>query len=299
MNLRTGLGCIFLLAGTSLFALNPKIDLQSSIAWDQQRVEAAASLNLASAGITLPAGRAQAEEMVDTEFPRLIQNSLFSILIDSSNTMEDLINKNEYSLHGLSNLALTANKFPPALSLDMQSITSKYTIYLKDIRSSLVRHRTMADIPKTLNPVPTRAYTGIIIFANAEMPVHGRQSRTYPVPCMFPKIWDSQMNLIFERNMVNPETAKNQGIVKYVDTRAVFRQTPSGMDDELLKLVGPNPFRIIAKGVFGSNPTDPIIDRDDALVIISNEENRKLLQEGKIVIVLNDKTIRQDFSSSQ
>ncbi len=307
MNVRIILRYIFLITGTflfaplfaPLFAQNPQIGLQSGIAWDKQQVEAAVSLDLPSAGISLPTGRAQAEEILDTEFPRLIQEPLSSLLIDSSNTLRDFINRNEYSLFNLSNAALSADRFPPSLSLDMRSMTSRYTIYLKDIRSHLIKHRTAVEIPQTLNPVPSRAYTGIVIFADTELPIHGRQSRAYPVPCMFPKIWDSEMNLLFERNMVHPETAKNQGIVTYVNSDAVFRAVPSGMDDALIRLVGNNPLRIIAQGVFGANPTDPVINREDALIIMSHEENRKLLQEGKVVIVLNGSTLRKNSASEQ
>jgi hypothetical protein len=289
------LGLFFLCAGISLFAQkNPSFNIGSSIEWDKQQVNATVSLNLASAGITFPNGRAQAEELIDSEFPRLVQSSLFSILIDSSSTLMDLINRNEYSLHTLSNTTLSAGKIPPSLSLDMQSMSSRFTIDLKDIRSDLVKHQTLARIPATLNPVPSRAYTGIVIFANTELPIHGRQSKAFPVPCMFPKIWDSEMNLIYEKNMTRPQTAKNQGIITYVDEAAMFQETPSGMSDALINIVGNNPLRIIAQGVFGENPTDPIINREDALIIISNEENRKLLQEGKVIIILNDSTIRKD-----
>jgi hypothetical protein len=52
--------------------------------------------------------------------------------------------------------------------------------------------------------------------------------------------------------------------------------------------VGSNPLRIIARGVFGIDPTDPVIDRDDALLILSTENNRRLLREGRVVLVLNE-----------
>jgi hypothetical protein len=301
MKVRIILEYFFLLAGFSLFtplcAQNLHIDIQSSFSWDAQQIDASVSLDLASAGIIFPNGRAQAEEIIDTEFPRLVQTSLFSLLIDSSNTLEDLINQNEFSLHDLSNTALSAQKIPPSLSLDMQSMISRFTIDLKSIRSLLVKHRTILRAPAIINPAPSRAYTGIIIFANTELPIHGRQSKTFPVPCIFPKIWDSEMNLLYERNMVRPNTARNQGIVKYVERNAVFQENPSGLSSELINLVGNNPLRIMAQGVFGKNPTDPIINREDALIIISNDDNKRLLQEGKVVIVLDNSTIRKDFVS--
>jgi hypothetical protein len=146
---------------------------------------------------------------------------------------------------------------------------------------------------RTLTPVPTAAYTGIVIIADTELPVYGRNLRALPLPCFFPKIWDTEMNLIFERNMLESGTGKAGGMVRYVSGEAIFRPTPSGLDEGLLELVGPKPLRIIARGVFGIRPTDPVIDREDALLIISSEENRRLLREGRVALVL-----RRDVLSS-
>jgi hypothetical protein len=54
--------------------------------------------------------------------------------------------------------------------------------------------------------------------------------------------------------------------------------------------------RIIARGVFGARPTDPIIDRDDALLILSTEANRRLLREGRIAIVLNSEVLKHPLN---
>jgi hypothetical protein len=76
-------------------------------------------------------------------------------------------------------------------------------------------------------------------------------------------------------------------MVRYVSRPGIFRPTPSGLDEDLAALVGTNPLRIIARGVFGIRPTDPVIDRDDAMLILSTEENRRLLREGRVAIVLD------------
>jgi hypothetical protein len=56
--------------------------------------------------------------------------------------------------------------------------------------------------------------------------------------------------------------------------------------------VGSNPLRILAREVFGLNPTDPVIDREDALKILSSENNRRLLREGRVVLVLNETKLK-------
>ena len=101
------------------------------------------------------------------------------------------------------------------------------------------------------------------------------------------------MNLIFERNMIDPASGQNKGVVRYINRDSIMRAAPSAMDDNLIKLVGDNPLRIVARGVFGAVPTDPIIDTEDALLILSSENNRRLLLEGRIAIVLDKKELHK------
>ena len=105
------------------------------------------------------------------------------------------------------------------------------------------------------------------------------------------------MNLIYERNMVEPSSVSFAGkdgtfMIFYAVADSIFRPTPSGLEGELASLLGPRPLRILARGVFGVTPTDPVIDRDDALKIISTENNRRLLREGRVALVLNEKMLK-------
>jgi len=138
-----------------------------------------------------------------------------------------------------------------------------------------------------LIPVRAADYTGIIIIADEELPIHGRNTRALAEPCLFPKIWDTDMNLIYERNMTNPALREGSLMVRYIVSDSIFRPTPSGLDGDLAAFLGPNPLRIIAREVFGSSPTDTVIDRADALKIVSSENNRRLLREGRVALVLN------------
>jgi hypothetical protein len=101
------------------------------------------------------------------------------------------------------------------------------------------------------------------------------------------------MNLVFERNMVEPALGQKQGMVHYTGRESIMRPTPSALDEALITRVGENPLRIMARGVFGVVPTDPIIDREDALLILSSEANRRLLREGKVAIVLAKEGLRK------
>ena len=269
-----------------------KIDISGKVEWDTMQIKADVSLDLASVGIKLPSGRTQGESILSSGYSSLIRSGILELQVDSSSTIADLINRGEFTLHEAEALAISAQAVPPALSPDMRSIYSTYTIDLKGISSALLKHSRPSAVARTLNPVSTAQYTGIIIIASQNLLVYSMKSTVQPVPCLFPKIWDSDMNLLYERNMLE---SRDSTMVRYLPPVSIFQNNPSGLSPELQEFVGNRPLRIFARGVFGINPTDLIIDRDDAMLIISSEENRRLLSQGKVAIILDDSVLRYDF----
>jgi len=282
---------VFVSAG--VFA-DTKIGITGTVEWDTLQIKAAVSLDLASAGIKLPSGRTQGESLLSSEYFRLIQPDILELQVDSSSTIADLINRGEFSILEAEALALKSKSVPPALSPDLKSISASYTMQLSGVSAALLRHDRPSPIMRTLNPVSTAKYTGIIIIASENLPVHSRKSSALPVPCLFPKIWDSDMNLVYERNMLE---IKNTAMVHYAPLGSIFQRNPSGLTPELTAIVGEKPLRIFALGVFGIKPTDLIIDSNDALLIISSQENRRLLSEGKVAIILDDSVLRKEFKN--
>jgi hypothetical protein len=287
--LTAGLAC--LLAG-GLFAQS-LVKIQGVVDWERFTIESILSLNLADAGMRLPTGRMYAEEMIIDGYPHLVRPQLLAIPLDSSITLTDHLARGEFSLSRADTISASAHTVPSTMSVGLSALTARYTINLATLSTALIRHNRPADTLRTLIASPAASYTGIIIIASDTLRIHGRHARTFVLPCLFPKIWDNDMNLIYERSMVDRQ--HTDVMVKYVSRPRVFRDTPSGLDADVELLVGANPLRIIASGVFGTRPTDPIINHDDALLIISSEDNRRLLREGKVVIVLDDSVLRTKF----
>lgn len=281
--------CAVLAIATSSLAVGQgyRIDLTRSIRWDSLRLEASSTLDLASAQLRLPTGRSQAEEIADMEFPRLVQPTILALPVDSSATVEDLIGSGALSLNDVISAVAAARRSAPVLSTDMGTLSVAYSIDLHSLSARLVRHRHAAEPKRTLEGRATRPYTGIVIYADDPLAVHGRHDTSRANACFFPKIWDSDMNLIYERNMVEPALARGRGIVRYASAREA-----AAAEADYVALVGPTPLRILARGLFGVHATDPVIDRDDALKITSSEENRRLLREGRVVIVLAEEALR-------
>jgi hypothetical protein len=279
-------------AASGVFA-ETRIGITGVVEWDTLQIKATVSLDLASAGVRLPSGRSQGEALLSGGYLRLIRPGILELQVDSSSTVADLINRGEFSLIEAESFALAARSMPPALSHDMLKMSALYTVSLSGVSSALLRHIRPSAVARTLNPVSTARYTGIIIIASESLPVYGMRNSALPVPCLFPKIWDSEMNLIYERNMLQTGIS---AMVRYSPPGSIFQNNPSGLSPELQDVVGDRPLRIYARGVFGIKPTDLIIDRSDALLIISSDENRRLLTEGKVAIILNESVLRSQFS---
>ena len=95
------------------------------------------------------------------------------------------------------------------------------------------------------------------------------------------------MNIVYEKGIVEPEIVKKSGLTgfHYSDNIEDYRDR-----------VGIDPLYIRAKEVFGRNRTDPIISRKDALKILADKENIKLLQKGKVVLLLDKENLIYDIS---
>jgi hypothetical protein len=265
-------------------------NISTVVDWRSGEISAQTSFNLAQAGLRLPTGRLRAEEMLQRAWPRLFRQQLLSLRIDSGTTLADLLRGGELSLRDIDAISLGARKTPPSLSPDMANMIGRYTLPLENISRLLLTHGRPTEPEAPLIPVPTSDYTGIIIIADRELPVRGRHGTALAAPCLFPRIWDTNMNLIFERTMLAPGQTR---MVRYAAAESIFRPTPSGLEGELAALAGPRPLRIFAREVFGIYTTDPVIDRQDALRILSSANNRRLLREGRVIIVLDEAMLLQ------
>jgi hypothetical protein len=281
---------LFVLLTASLAAQVPQIS--GALEWDTMEISAKVSLDLASAGLRLPTGRTQGEELITAEYLALMRPLIFAIPVDSSSIVGDHVASGEFSLFKAESYALSARTVPPALTSDMKTMRAAYTISLGGLSAEFIKTRRPMAPRRVLATLPAASYTGILIIANGILPLHGTRRSARTLPCLFPKVWDSDMNLLYDRTMLG---SRETVMVHYAVENSIFRDSPSGLSPEIEALVGDKPLRIIARGVFGERPTDPIIDVEDALAIISNEENRALLRDGKVVIVLDNSVLKTTF----
>ncbi len=276
----------------SLFAqtaqnYDTKIEAVSSVNWITKEFVTHISLDTKKTDIQMPSGKKIASTYIKSKMIPLIQPPLLSLFENSENDLSEAVINDYLTLDQVYHYIMGGHKTPDVFSKDLNYLKTTNTTNVTDISKLLVRHSYAYNPKKPIDTVPSRAFTGIIIDARGAFPVHGEYIKSQVYACFFPQIWDDQMNSIFEKNIVSPKVVMEKGLVAYH-----YSDDNSLYEDR----VGSDPLYIKASQVYGRNRTDPIIKRRDALKILTVPENIKLLQEGKVVILLDKQNLIYDIS---
>ena len=251
--------------------------------WETAQVDSKITIDLNKSGLYLPTDRNAAIRLIQQNRSSLLKNAYLSILVDSSHRIGNYLAEEKISFTDINTVINNGKSTAPILSQELQTAIIYHQNPLQELANLFVKHN--APYTPSFFPFGTasKVYTGILIDARGQLPVHGEYSSEQLNPCLFPKIWNKNMNLIYEKNIVDPDQAKKHSIVLYTGTLD---------ESEYRDRIGTDPLRIIARGVFGDNRTDPIISNEDAERILAKKENIELLRQGKIVIVCDKDTLQ-------
>jgi hypothetical protein len=252
----------------------------SSIAvdWPAAIIRAEVELNLAALGFSLPSGRSQADRSLEAAVPDLVRGAVLGVELDSYRTVADSLLDGSLAPSLLEAFLERGRRTRSSLSRDLTRLQATYEWRLADLAELYVRHRVPLDLPEPPRYAPTRAYTGIVIFAQGQYEVRGEHRAGGIRPCLFPRLYDGDMRLLMERNLVAPEALRARGLVGYA----------YALDDPAIETrVGDSPLRVVASELFGSRRTDAVISVEDALKILGSPENRALVREGRVVIIID------------
>ncbi|MBO4403910.1 MAG: OmpA family protein, partial [Treponema sp.] len=254
----------------------------STIDWSKNTFKSEVVLDLRKAKIPMPSGKSTSISKIQMELPVLVKDPLLSVHVDNARTLGDLVLDGTLTLEELTRIIDSSRQTPAYFANGTSNLLTEHSIYLRQIGALLVKHHVPYSQKQPVESVASMAYTGIIIDARGSLPVHGEFIESEVSPCLFPRVWNDRMELVYERNMVDPETAKNNGVAYY--TSSIF-------PDEYEDRVGKNPLWITARKVYGVNRTDPVLSYDDYLKIVSVKENLNLFKQAKVVILLDQKQL--------
>ena len=236
---------IFFSAFAGLFSAENKtvISSESTIDWSSSAFVSEVRLDTERAGISMPSGKRASINFMEAKLPDLIKDPLLSLYVNSKQQLGDLIIANDITLEQLTKIIDEGKKSPSIFTDGTLTLKTIHTIDLKEISSLMIKHHFPYRNAKPIDNVSSRVYTGIIIDARGTLDVHGEFMEDSVYPCFFPQVWDENMNLIYERNMGNPEAEFKNGMIGY-DWR----------DDETNyhSRIGSDPLHIKARKVYGN-----------------------------------------------
>lgn len=258
-------------------AAQESVEVSHTLDWEASELRIEAEVALADTGLVLPTARQKAEELVAGELLFTFNEAIAGMAVDSLSRVSGLIGEEPGLIERINRLSRDYARTFSRISPDLTSFSLTYTYKLyPDIVSMFIKHENPYRPPRVLEYVPTAEFTGIVIYAKGSLPVHGERKSETLKPCLFPAIFDEEMQGIYEKGMVAPETLQRWGMAAYTD---VLDEAPH------TERIGRSPLRILAQGIFGTNYTDLIIPVEAANRILFNPHNRRLLEEGRVLIV--------------
>jgi hypothetical protein len=229
-----------------------------------------------------PGARFQAESRIEAALPALYIEAVQEILVDSYETVGQRLQASDVLFRSLSELAVRgAKKQPASFSKDLNRVLVQYRFPFygpTGLIAPFVQHERPFPISRILGFVPSRTFTGLVIYARGELPSHGKPANERANPALLPRLFDEDMNPVLTPQMCDPSFLIRWGPAAYAfsDEEAPFRER-----------IGELPLRTMARGVFGRNATDLLLSREVVRQLLTREANRRLLREGRILIILD------------
>jgi hypothetical protein len=258
-------------------AATDKISYGGGVDWRDGGGFASIEIDVTAAGLKMPGARADAERLIAERKPDAVRDLLYPVLIDSRDTIESAVVSGRLSVEALKAAVAGAKARTASFGPDFSTFSIEYRFSLSPIVEALAAHAASVAAPRYLGFVPTKKYTGILIYVPDALPVWGEKGRTAQVrPCLLPVIRDEATAVVYERDTADPEVLKAEGLVAYASSLE---------DPAIARRIGEDPLRLLAVGVYGHFPTDPMLAREDVLKIAADPDNRELLKKGRVAIV--------------
>jgi hypothetical protein len=270
--------------GISLAAAVPRVSaeetelVQPRRAWTAGELVLEASRTLDAATASIVRAKSDAQEALASRIAPLLLGALDRMPLDSSHTVGELAAEDAAFFESLNDLARAARPEAVYLSGDLARLTVRWTFPLfgeNGITGSLLPVREEA-MRRPLGYTASRAFSGLVIYAQDALAAVGTGSTAVLVPALFPRIWDENMDLVLEKDQVRAAAVSRWGMVGYLDR----------LDEEAIReRAGTDPLRVAARGVFGRLPVDVVIPVEAARQLLSVARNIEALREGRICIV--------------
>lgn len=272
---------IFAMPLLGAIGIAPRV--QTEFDWFRGQVSLKISQSLPPSFAPMPTVKLRLQQELKSQFPLHLLSALGPLLVDSRrNLTTALLEEPEL----VSALTLVGKNLSPAriyLTEDLKTLNLSYQFSLfPDIIRSLRPEGTSSPLPLRMGYEPSAPFTGLVIYAADPLPVHGeRNNKGEPLedfiaPCLLPRLYDEEMNLVFSADNMDPS---------YRESWGVFQYTPSLEVQDHSERVGDYPFYTMAVKLFGIYNTDLVLSTEATRKLLSREDTRRLLREGRVIVI--------------
>lgn len=237
-----------------------------------------------------PAAPHYQEQAIQRRLPALVESVLSNMLFDSSRTIGDVLESRPELIGDLHEVGENVEASYSRVAADLSRIEVTYSL---DLYPEVIR--TIHDpadprpLPRALGWQATDEFTGVVILASDFLPVRGEEATSRLRPALLPEIMDTTLNPVLTAEHIDPEVFTERGVVSYTTSL-----DPADWEE----VVGSSPLRILARETFGIYHTDIIVSRRDAERLLSTEANRRILSEGRVLVVIDSSMIRRSFQAA-
>lgn len=238
-------------------------------------------------GANAPVSVHLTQREADYSLPQLLNRAIRGVQRDTAETVGTATEDLPTVATKITRLIPSVQRTSLRRSSDLSELTVEYRLPLFPAATELFGlHEVASPLPQNLQRVPSRDFTGILVYVADPLPVHGTNRVEHLQGALFPRIYDTEMNLVLEPAMMNPEYLQRWGPVAYsTDPETTAYE----------ERIGDAPLRILARGIFGTTPTDLLISTTDAARVLGREANLDLLRQGRIVVVIAPESARTEI----
>ena len=99
-------------------------------------------------------------------------------------------------------------------------------------------------------------------------------------PSLFPIVYDEDGNEIYDLAYINRDVLSTNAYV-------VYSKDPFLTNQNIIKIVGENPYKVVAWRPRGRFSSDLVIGNEDASIIMSSKKLRNAIKNCKVVFIIN------------
>ena len=231
-----------------------------------------------------PAARLEAVRVTERELPGFVLRTVLDLQVDSLHRLTDLV-QNDPALFTAVQTWAEGGPVSSALAPELGALVAIARPTLLgpgSLISFLVTHQQPNPPPRILGFEPSRAYTGLVIYAADRYRATGKPGQVAVRPALFPRILNEELQVVVEARMMEPGSVYSWGTVAYSDSLA---------EGAFVDRIGEQPLRTMARGVFGRDDTDIVIPTAATRALLATADNHRVIREGRILVILASTTV--------